>query len=357
MPNNPPRIIHLNLARGFRGGERQTELLLRELAAGGWPQVLVARRGEPLLARCMDLPGVECRPVRGRPGALGALRDADLVHVHEGRSLQLGWLNRRLRGTPYLVTRRVQQGPRHTRINQLMYREAAARVVLSGAIAAALRALDPALESQVIPSARSDLVVDAQEAQRLRLSFGGGFVAGHVGALVDAHKGQMLIVELAHRLGERCPDAVFVLVGSGADEGRLRAAAAGLDNLRFAGQVDNVGDYLAAFDLFLYPSRHEGLGSILLDAMAQGLPVLASDAGGIPEIIADSVNGLLFPAGDAGALESAFLRLYQDPALREALSRRNRAAAVGHGPGLMAQRYAQLYRQLLEGTGQGVSRS
>lgn len=357
MSNNPPRVVHLNLARGFRGGERQTELLLRELPATGWPQVLVARRGEPLLARCTGLPGVECRPVRGRPGALAALRDADLVHVHEGRSVQLGWLNRLLRGTPYLITRRVQQGPRQTRINRLMYRGAAARVALSAAIAAALRTLDPALESEIIPSVRSGLAVDAREAARLREAFGGGFVAGHVGALVDAHKGQMLIIGLARRLRERCPDAVFVLVGSGADEGRLRAAAAGLDNLRFAGQVDNVGDYLAAFDLFLYPSRHEGLGSILLDAMAQGLPVLASNAGGIPEVIADGVNGLLFPAGDAGALEAAFLRLYQDPALREAQARRNRVAAAGQGPGLMAQRYAQLYLRLLQGTGQGVSSS
>lgn len=356
MPTKPPRIVHLNLARGFRGGERQTELLLRELAAAGWPQVLVARRGEPLLARCAGLPGVECRAVAGRLGALSALRDADLVHVHEGRSVQLGWLNRRLRGTPWLVTRRVQQGPRHTRINRLMYREAAARVALSRAIAAALRALDPALDAEIIPSARSGLAVDREVANRLRAGFGGAFVAGHVGALVDAHKGQMLIVELAHRVRERCPDAVFVLVGSGADEARLRAAAAGLDNLRFAGQVDNVGDYLAAFDLFLYPSRHEGLGSILLDAMAAGLPVLASDAGGIPEVIADGANGLLFPAGDAQALEAAFLRLYQDHALREAISLRNRAAAAGHGPGLMAQRYTQLYRRLLDGTGQGESR-
>lgn len=354
MSTSLPRIVHVNLARGFRGGERQTSLLLRELAAGGWPQVLVARRDEPLLARCAGLPDVECRPVRGLPGALAALRDAELVHIHEGRSVQLGWLNRRLRGTPYLITRRVQLGPRHSRINRLMYREAAARVALSQAIAGALRALDPALQSEVIPSASSGLAVDTQELTRLSASFRGCFVAGHVGALVDAQKGQLMIIELARRLRERCPAVLFVLVGSGADEARLRAAAAGLDNLRFVGQVDNVADYLAAFDLFLYPSRHEGLGSVLLDAMAQGLPVLASDAGGIPEIVTDGVNGLLFPAGDVGALESAFLRLYQDPALREELSQRNRAAAAGHGPGLMAERYAQLYRRLLEGIGQGV---
>jgi len=357
LRNKQPRIVHLNLARGFRGGERQTELLLRELAAGGWPQVLVARRGEPLAARCAGLPGVECRPVGGRPGALAALRDADLVHVHEGRSVQLGWINRRLRRIPYLVTRRVQQGPRHTWINRIMYRQAAARVALSAAIARSLRELDPALAATVIPSARSDLPVDRKTAARLRASFGGGLVAGHVGALVDGHKGQLLIVELARRVAGSCPDAVFVLVGSGADEGRLRSAAADLGNLRFAGQVDNVGDYLAAFDLFLYPSRHEGLGSILLDAQAQGLPVLASDAGGIPELIADGVNGLLFPAGDADGLEGAFTRLYRDPALRAQLGRCSRAAAAGHGPGLMAERYARLYQQLLGGTGRGETGS
>jgi len=347
------RIIHLSLARGYRGGERQTELLIRGLAAAGWLQRLVARPAEPLFRRCSGIQGLELAPVDGLAGAVRAVRHGDLLHVHEGRGAQVAFASRCLGGPPYLITRRVQLGPRRTWINRLMYRQAAAVVALSAAVAAALRRLDLALAPQIIPSAASELPVDQAQAARLRASFGGTFVAGHVGALVDAQKGQYLIIELARMLQTECPGLVFVLVGSGRDEARLRRRAAGLGNVHFTGEVERVGDYLAAFDLFLYPSRHEGLGSVLLDAMAQGLPVLASDAGGIPDIVRHEHNGLLFAAGEQSAFGAAFLKLYRDPELRERLAANNREAAAAYAPAIMAQRYAQLYRQLLDAAENG----
>ncbi|MCC5793955.1 MAG: glycosyltransferase [Chromatiales bacterium] len=284
-------------------------------------------------------------PHGGLLRALPRLAGASLIHVHEGRSVKLAWLNRGLRGAPYLITRRVQQGPGRHWVNRQAYRAAAALVVLSKSIGRSLERLDPGLDYTVIPSAHSDLAVDRAEAVRLRSRFGGDFVVGHVGALIDEHKGQQLIIELARRQ----PGIVFVLVGSGRDEPVLRKAAARLGNLRFVGQVSNVGDCLAAFDLFIYPSRHEGLGSILLDALKQGLPVLASDAGGIPELIVDGLNGRVVPVGDVDALERALLELHDDDELRARISDRNREAALHHGARTMAERYMAIYQKILGG--------
>jgi glycosyltransferase involved in cell wall biosynthesis len=348
-------LTHLNLARGFRGGERQTELLIRGLAALGWTQRLVARRGEPLAARCRDVPGLEVAEAgAGVAGAFLALRGAGLVHSHEGRGVQAAWLGKLLRGTPYLITRRVQKGPNASALNRRMYRSAAAVVAISEAIRTALARLDATLPVSVIPSASSGLPVKLGNVERLRASFGGRFVAGHVGALDDSHKGQLQIIRLARRWHEVRPEVRFVLVGAGRDEVQLRQAADGLGNVIFAGEVGNVGDYLAAFDVFLYPSRHEGLGSILLDALDTGLPVVATAVGGIPEIIRDGENGILVKPDDAPALEAAVAAFAADDQLRARVTTANRLRAREFSAATMTGRYERLYRELARRQNVGV---
>jgi glycosyltransferase involved in cell wall biosynthesis len=339
-------LTHLNLARGFRGGERQTELLIRHLAAQGWSQRLVARPGEPLAARCRDVPGLAVVEAgAGVPGAVAALRGAGLVHSHEGRGLQAAWLSRLVAGVPYVVTRRVQKVPAGW-LNRRMYRSAAAVVAISEAIRESLARLDATLPVTVIPSAGGGLPVRIGNVERLRAGFGGDFVVGHVGVLDDATKGQLQIIALARRWAAASPSVRFVLVGSGPDEARLRAAAAGLVNVRFAGQVDNVGDYLAAFDLLLYPSRHEGLGSTLIDALEAGLPVVATAVGGIPEVVRDGENGRLVAPDDETALEAAVAAFLRDPALRARVAAANRRRARDFSPAAMSAAYARLYRDV-----------
>ena len=118
----------------------------------------------------------------------------------------------------------------------------------------------------------------------------------------------------------------------------LKAAAAGLSNLTFTGFVDNVGDYLAAFDIFILPSNREGIGSILLDAMEQGLPVVASRVGGVPDIVHDGENGLLIDPANPAQLRDAILRCGATPRLRRAVWRaRPRVREGFHGGSDVAQ--------------------
>ena len=340
-------LTHLNLSRGYRGGERQTELLIRGLAALGWTQHLVARRGEPLAERCQDVTGLRITGSRGDVAtAFLALGGAGLVHSHEGRGVQAAWLNHLVRGTPFVITRRVQKGPRNTVLNRRMYGAAGAVVAISAAVRAALDGLDPRLAVSVIPSASGSLAVDPATVAGLRASFGGDFVVGHVGALDDSSKGQLQIIGLARSWETARPTVRFVLVGAGRDEARLRQAAAGLANLVFAGEVTNVGDYLAAFDLFVFPSRHEGLGSTLLDALEAGLPVVATAVGGIPEIIRDGENGTLVRPDDPAALEAAVAAFQGDAGLRARVSAANRQRARGYSAAAMTDRYAALYRDV-----------
>jgi len=348
-------VAHINLARGFRGGERQTQLLIEELSARSMRQVLVARRGNMLAARCAGIDGLVIRESASNVlAAAGALGGVDLVHVHEGRAAQSAWLNKLLRGIPYIITRRIQKGPHPTRLNRIIYRRAASIAPISNAIVRSLASIAPDRHMRIIPDATSRLAAESGKVAELRQAFGGRFVIGHIGALDDSAKGQLQIIAMARRLGVEIPDIVFVLVGSGRDEAKLKSAAADLANVRFTGYVDDVGNYLAAFDAFIYPSRHEGLGSILLDAFEFGLPVIATDVGGIPEVVTAGENGFLCAVNDIDAQVQAARSLYEDVGLRERFAEANRQAAKNYLPARMAERYTEVYAEVVNRSGQNV---
>jgi 2-deoxystreptamine N-acetyl-D-glucosaminyltransferase/2-deoxystreptamine glucosyltransferase len=100
---------------------------------------------------------------------------------------------------------------------------------------------------------------------------------------------------------------------------------------------------LAALDVLVLPSAYEEMGSVLVEAMAAGLPVVASAVGGIPEVVQDGVTGLLVPPGDADALAAALDRLVADPALRARLAAGARAHARRYAWPELAARVAAVY--------------
>ena len=342
------RVVHVNLARGYRGGERQTELLIRALAATDVPQALWGRTGEPLLERLRDVPRLDCLALNPPYlGALPASRGGDVLHAHEAKAAHVAHAVHRLRGRPYLITRRVPNLPKAGRWTRAVYRHAARVVAISTAVSDVLRAWEPQVKPVRIPSAASLQTPDPLRVAALRAAHPGPLRIGQVGALVDHHKGQRVLFE-ALRLTPALAQCPVLLIGAGEDEAALRREAHDLPQVVFTGFVDNVADHLAALDLFVFPSREEGLGSVLIDAMAQGLPIVASRVGGIPELIEDGQTGLLVPPGDAPALAAALTRLVADAELRARLGAAARQAAAAYTPEAMAAAYAALYHDIAQ---------
>lgn len=314
-------IAHLNLARGFRGGERQTEVLIQALAERSVPQCLIARRGEPLARRVRALGGIQVIEI-SPPFVLNLAhcRDMRLLHVHEAKAGHLACQARQIFGAPYVLTRRVDKPPRASWLNRRLYARADAVVAVSSLIADVLSARFDCPQPSVIHDAHSALPHDGAAVAGVHKRFAGKFLVGHAAALVDRHKGQMTLIRAMRRLAQDCPAIQLILLGAGEDEAMLRAAAADLPNVHFEGFTERLGDYLRAIDLFAFPSNYEGLGSVILDAMDAGQAVVASDVGGIPDIVHPGVNGLLVPPGDDAALADAIARLYRNPAERERLA-------------------------------------
>lgn len=345
------KIAHINMAGGFRGGERQTQLLIRALAARQEiAQLFVGRRHSELGRRLeAQIPELEIVST-GRPYWLGSthVRSADLLHVHEGKAAHFGYMASRRFGIPYVITRRVPNLPKNNPFTRRVYRCAARVVAISTAIRERMLEYDETLNIDVIPSMMSPLTIDHKEAGRIRARFQGKYLVGHIGALVNHHKGQQYIIECARKLMHTHPDIQFLLLGNGKDEAMLKDMAAGLSNIHFEGFVDNVGDYISAFDLFVFPSLEEGLGSILLDVMNAGVPIVASDVDGIPELIKDGKTGLLVPPANANRLGDAILSIYRDSRAGTELAQQAKQFVASFTPEGLAQRYVSLYRELVE---------
>jgi glycosyltransferase involved in cell wall biosynthesis len=149
-------------------------------------------------------------------------------------------------------------------------------------------------------------------------------------ANLRAEKGHDVLIEAAVEVLRRHPDARFELVGDGPMRdtlGALAAARGVADAVTFAGHCDDVAARLAAADLFVLPSRSEAFPNAVLEAMAAGLPIVASGVGGILELIDDGRTGVLVPPGEADALADGLCRVIADPALAARLGDAGRAEA------------------------------
>lgn len=143
------------------------------------------------------------------------------------------------------------------------------------------------------------------------------------------------------------PNIHFIMLGDGPDAEQLKDESKTLTNMEWLGFKQNPGDYFAALDLFVFPSRNEGLGSTLLDVMDFMVPIIASDVDGIPDIVKHEQTGLLIPVNNADALAKAILRLFNDKPLREQLATTAKEKLDNFTPATMAKRYLALYRSLL----------
>jgi glycosyltransferase involved in cell wall biosynthesis len=167
---------------------------------------------------------------------------------------------------------------------------------------------------------------------------------------LDAQKGYHLLIDAVAALrGSRKPRCAIVGEGPRRDRLRAQIARLGLERIvQLPGERGDVRSWLCAADAFVLPSLWEGLPNALLEAMALGLPVVASGVDGVPEAVTDGQDGLLVAPGDAGALSGALAKLMDDPELRRRLGQAARARmAEGFTLSAMLAGYEAAYRDVL----------
>lgn len=345
-------ILHVNLAKGFRGGERQTGLLIDGLAKQypNLKQSLLVRKNSPLPNFLKYKEKVTIIEVN-KPfiaHIFKAKKEYSLIHAHDAKACHLAYLlSKASNNTPYVITRRMDRAPKNDWFTNKVYNNTALVICLSNAISDIIKSYNTTTDTRIIPSMLASLPSNQDATDRIRISHKGKILVGNVGALVCKHKGQQFIIEAAKQLEKSHPQFHFLLIGQGKDEAQLKAQAQNLSNVEFTGFKDNVGDYLSALDIFLFPSLEEGLGSTLIDAMDAQLPIIASNAGGIPDLIEHNVNGLLVEPKDTQAIINSLLLLTEDKALASQLAKNSKEKSINYTPDKVSQRCMSVYQSIL----------
>jgi len=326
-------VLHVDTAAGWRGGQNQVLLTAAGMAARGHATAIACRRDGPLAERAAEAGlVVHALPFRGDlwPPAVVALarllrreRPRALV-LHDPHAVSAALVAARLGWRPLLVAVRRVDFPLRSALSRAKYGACDRVVVVS-------RAIGAVVERGGIAASKLRLVYEgvpdrapAPGGREALAALGvptGAAVVGNVAALTG-HKDHATLVDAMALARARVPGAWLVILGEGELRGALEAQVRerGLgDRVLFAGFRGDLDRLLPAFSLFCLSSRLEGLGTSLLDAMAFGLPVVATAAGGIPEAVEDGVTGRVVPPRDPAALADALVSVLGDEPRRRAL--------------------------------------
>ncbi|MDQ7047905.1 MAG: glycosyltransferase family 4 protein [Sulfurovum sp.] len=340
-------ITHLNFAKGFRGGERQTLLLIEELSRRGYRQKIITRKNSEFVKRLTGISNLKIIKI-SKPYLfhLNVIKDTFLLHAHETKAAQFAYFAHLIYGVPYIVTRRVNNPIKNNFFNKKIYTKANYTIVLSHAIKNQVFKISKETNIKIIPDAYSQLEMSESNIEGLKQRFANKFIIGCIGELESA-KGQYYLIEAMKKIQINYPNIHLIFLGRGKDEKNYKEQSKDLDNITFEGFVDNVGDYIHIFDLFVFPSLNEGLGSILFDVMQANVPIVASDVGGIPDIIQNEENGLLVAIRESEAIYLAIERLYLDANLRKKLSDKAFENIENFSFMKMTDGYEDIYKEVL----------
>ncbi len=329
--------LHIDTARTWRGGQNQVLLTVNGLREFGQRAALVAHPDGELRKRAAE--GLELVPLAPKSEmdltaawrlnrVIRRLRP-DVIHAHDAHGVAMASLALSLgasvREPPLVVSRRVDFHLRHNSFSRWKHRQVDCFIAASEAIRQILLA-------DGVPEERTVTVHEGIDVEHVLASPTvdvhqtfflphGSPVVGNIAALVP-HKGQRHLIEAAHLVVQKVPDVRFVILG----EGELRESLERLvreyhleKHVLLPGFRTDVLGCLKSFDLFVMSSVTEGLGTSLLDAMACSRAIVATTAGGIPEVVEQGVTGVLVPPRDHEAMADAIVSLIRDEPRRQSM--------------------------------------
>lgn len=362
------KILHINTERTWRGGEQQTLYLIRSLKARQINCHLVCQPGSPMAVKATEA-GVDVFPIamHGEADLVAGMRlnklirthGYDIVHSHTSHAHTLAFMGSVGCNICRLVTRRVDFTifrSRFLRLNGIKYRYMADYYI---AISHKIKAV---------------MVADGIAAERIFVVHSGIDLARFSGVAGDAlisefnlepdqpvvinvahlagHKGQQFLVRAIPHVLKEIPGVRFFIIGEGELMTELQALSDSLGITRaltFTGFRKDVGAFYKIADLFVMSSVQEGLGTAVLDALALGKPVVATQAGGIPEVIKDGQTGRLVEAANPQALAAGIIEMLAHKDKARAMAQRGQALVQAHfSIEAMVENNLAVYRQLLD---------
>ena len=356
------RILHICSARSIGGGEKHVAGLANGLAQRGHDVFVALAPDSPLLLLLQDVPREHIieLPMRNSLSLGSAWKLArfaraqavQIIHAHVGRDYPLAALAAGRSRAQLVLTRHVMFPL--GRVHKVTLRRAARVIAVSPAVATAVRS-QAIFKSEIIRVIHNGVEVEAfarakttsPPKQKLRV--------GAVGELAPVKRHEDF-VRVAQGICAERDDVEFIIAGEdksrdGENRRRLAQLIAGAhlgDRVHLVGWTEDIAELLATFDLFVSTSESESFGMAIVEAMAAGLPVVATETEGARELIVPEVTGRLVPVDDVGAIAESTGELLSDPAERARLgANAQQVARQRFGLEQMVQKTERLYEEVV----------
>jgi glycosyltransferase involved in cell wall biosynthesis len=291
----------------------------------------------------------------------------DVVHTHTSKAGLLGRFAARLTGTPLVVHTPHGHvffgyfGPLKTKIFILF--EKLANRMTDRIVALTHSEKEDYISYRTCPEEKLKVIHSGIElnkfqglplAEKIKLKKEVGlpedsFVVGTAGRLVPV-KGPEFLIKASQAIIPKHPNTYFLFAGDGPlkeDLQKKAKEAGGEKNIVFLGWRDDIAHILSIFDVFCLPSLNEGMGRVLVEAMAHGIPIVASEVGGIPDLVTHGKNGFLVPPKDPEELAKHIQILIEDEEKRKKMGEAGKKMAPRFSHDTMVKNIAELYEKLL----------
>lgn len=323
------RVLHIVTATSWRGGEQQVAYLLEELK-NEVENIVLCSEGGKMATYCQNNGHKFFTQKKGggidlayskRINQICKSEKIDLCHLHDAHAHTYAILAADLfrNECPLILSRRVDFPVKDNLFSKYKYNHRLIKRILcvSEAIKEITKRGIKNPERLITVYSGIDLQKFSPANGKLRQELGINattFLVGSTSALAD-HKDYFTFIDSVEIVHHKDPTIQFVVLGTGPMEKEIKdyAKSKNLEScIRFLGFRSDVHKLIADFDLFLITSKTEGLGTSILDAFATKVPVVATAAGGIPELVESNETGLLFPVGDTSAIADGILSLSKD---------------------------------------------
>lgn len=355
------KVLHINTEKSWRGGEQQLAYLMQDSGTFGMKNFVFCRSSSAISFYCtknkipnFTLPSFFFNTfLAGFYLALICKRKKiSIVHAHSSKAHSLAVIGALIyKKLNIYISRRVIFPPKYNLWTRIKYNHAAVKkiICISNAVRTSLIPVVKDKSKLAIVFSGIDIEKITQapkvDIRKTLLLKDDVFIIGNISAL-NTEKDLFTFIDAANILLKNNAALQFIVIGKGPllqDLERYVARYKLKDKILFIGFKENVTEWLKDFDMFLFTSRAEGLGTSLLDAFAAGIPVVSTNSGGIPEVVIDGTTGLLAEAGNAMQLAKAVDRLLKDGQLREQLLKNAKKHLLEFSKDKMAEETYRIY--------------
>ncbi len=363
------RIVHVSTPLSWRGGEQQLAYLTTELAKKNILQAVICPSGTKLEEYCISS-NLKVFSVKNRwqfPGKIFDIcteYDMDLIHAHDSHAHTAAVFSGTIfrNKVPVVVSRRVDFPVKKGILSQLKYnyKRVYKIICVSETI---MKITEPAIKDK----SKIEIVYSGVDLSKFEKRLNQGklrkefsihqakYLIGNVAAIAP-HKDYITFVDTAELLIKQKFPAIFFIIGDGPEKNIIENYIKQKDleeHIILTGFRNDIPDILPELDVFLFTSKTEGLGTSVIDAMASGVPVVATKAGGVVELIEHEKNGLLAEVGSYKQLAKQVLRIINNEKLKSLLKSNGIEKAKSFSKERMAEQTLEIYSQILDGNQYG----